>query len=192
MVWASGLGFGGLGFGGLALPDLLRARASTPSNDRNAATAVIFVELAGGPSQFETYDPKPNAPAEYRGPMSAIATNLPGVSFGQTMVEQARIADRLTILRSIQHKSSSHDPSSHLTQTGYYKTGQKGGVNEMPCIGAVAARFRGPNHPALPAYAAVPQVMRNGGAAQLGGPALRSRPLPTPTAPNSRSEIFPC
>ena len=77
---------------------------------------MIFVELAGGPSQFETYDPKPNAPAEFRGPMSAIATNLPGVSFGQTMVEQARIADRLTILRSIQHKSSSHDPSSHLTQ----------------------------------------------------------------------------
>jgi len=159
---------GVLGMGGLTLPEVLRARAAGNVADRNPPTSVIFVELAGGPTQFETYDPKPNAPVDYRGPMSAIATKLPGFHFGEAMAEQAKIADRLTIIRSIQHKSSNHDPSSHLAQTGYYKTGAKGGANEMPCIGAVAARFRGPNHPAMPAYAAIPHVMRNGGAAQLG------------------------
>jgi Protein of unknown function (DUF1501) len=177
---------GVLGLGGLTLADLLRARASAARNghDRSTATSVIFVELAGGPSQFETYDPKPQAPSEYRGPLASISTNLPGVRFGQTMAEQAKIADRLTVLRSIHHNNSSHDPSSHLTQTGYYKTGAKGGANQMPCIGAVAARFRGPNHPAMPAYVAVPQVMRNGGPAQLGRACAPFETIADPNSPN--------
>ncbi|MEZ6110396.1 MAG: DUF1501 domain-containing protein [Pirellulaceae bacterium] len=175
------LGAGVLGLSGLTLAEVLRGRALAGEN-RQANTSVIFVELAGGPTQFETYDPKPTAPAEYRGPLSAIATNLPGVMFSQYMAEQAKIADRLTVVRSIRHNSSSHDPSSHLTQTGYYKTGQKGGENQMPSIGAVAAKFRGPNHVAMPAYVAVPQVMRNGGAAQLG---LACAPFQTGGDPNS-------
>lgn len=173
---------GVLGIGGLTLPEVLRARAAGNIGDRNPPTSVIFIELAGGPTQFETYDPKPNAPVDYRGPMATIATKLPGFHFGEVMAEQAKIADRLTIIRSIQHTSSNHDPSSHLTQTGYYKTGAKGGANEMPCIGAVAARFRGPNHPAMPAYAAIPQIMRNGGAAQLG---RACAPFETIADPNS-------
>lgn len=176
------LGAGFLGLGGLTLADVLRERASAADVTGTAKTSVIFVELAGGPTQFETYDPKPDAPSNYRGPLSAIQTNLPGIMFSQFMAKQAQIADRLTIIRSIHHRSSSHDPSSHLTQTGYYKTGKKGGANQMPSLGSVAARFRGPNHPALPAYVAVPRVMRNGGSAQLG---LSCAPFETGGDPNN-------
>jgi hypothetical protein len=174
------LGAGLLSLSGLTIADVLRGRAA--GNTRSAVgTSVIFVELAGGPTQFETYDPKPSAPSEYRGPFQAIQTNLPGVLFSQYMAEQAKIADKLTIVRSIRHNSSSHDPSSHLTQTGYYKAGPKGGANQMPSLGAVASHFRGPNHDAMPAYVAVPQVMRNGGAAQLG---LGCAPFETGGDPN--------
>jgi hypothetical protein len=169
MTRRSMLQAGALALGGISLADVLRARsraseASRPGNP----TSVIFIELAGGPSHLDTYDPKPLAPVEFRGPLEAIATNIPGFSFSQYMSEQAKIADRLTVLRSIHHRSNSHDPSSHLTQTGYYKRGMKGGSNEMPSLGAVAAHFRGSDNPAVPPYVALPTVMRNGRAAQLG------------------------
>ena len=160
---------GFLGVAGLGLADVLKLQAAAAANGQaKRKTSVIFVELAGGPTQFETYDPKPNAPAEYRGPMQAVKTNVPGVLFGETMAHQAKIADKLSIIRSIRHGSSSHDPSSHLSQTGYYKTGPKGGVNQAPCFGSVVAKVRGPNATNLPAYVAVPNTMRNGRSAYLG------------------------
>ncbi len=160
---------GFLGVAGLGLADVLKLQAAAAANGQaKRNTSVIFVELAGGPTQFETYDPKPNAPAEYRGPMQAVKTNVPGVLFGETMAHQAKIADKLSIIRSIRHGSSSHDPSSHLSQTGYYKTGPKGGVNQAPCFGSIVAKVRGPNAANLPAYVAVPNTMRNGRSAYLG------------------------
>ncbi|MCA9024876.1 MAG: DUF1501 domain-containing protein [Planctomycetaceae bacterium] len=159
---------GALGLGGLSLADLLRLKAQADTSASTSGTSVIFIELAGGPSQFETYDPKPRAPVEYRGPMSAIATSLPGEQFCETLPRQAVMLDKLTVIRSIRHSKSSHDPSSHLTQTGYYKTGQKGGPSQMPCFGSVIGKTRGPNAPSMPPYVAVPTIMRNGGAAHLG------------------------
>ena len=154
------------GLAAVSLPDVLRAQAATGTPVRKKS--VIFIELAGGPTQFETYDPKPTAPREYRGPMKEVQTNEPGVFFGETMREQAKILDKLTIIRSIHHPKNSHDPSSHLSQTGYYKTGAKGGPNQMPSFGSVITKVLGPNAPALPAYVAIPRVMRNGGSAHLG------------------------
>ena len=108
------LKIGTLGLGGLSLADMLRLRALAEKTQRNAnKTSVIFLELAGGPTQFETYDPKPDAPADYRGAMQTIDTRLTGVHFSELMAEQARIADKLVIIRSVHHNSSSHDPSSH-------------------------------------------------------------------------------
>ena len=156
---------GSIGLGALTLPELLQRRAQAGTSKK---TSVIFLELAGGPTQFETYDPKSHAPTEYRGPFGAVSTNVTGVQFSELMVEQAKVMDKLAIIRSIHHERSSHDPSSHLTQTGYYKEGRKGGPNEMPCIGSVAAKIRGANAPGVPAYVAVPSVMRNGRPAFLG------------------------
>lgn len=165
------LSAGFLGIAGLTLPDVLRLQSASGAGGVDDKTAVIFVELAGGPSQFETYDPKPQAPAEYRGEFDVVSTNVPGVMFSELMVKQSRLMDKLSIVRSVHHRSNSHDPSSHLSQTGYYKRGEKGGqsaADTMPCFGSVVARVRGPNATGLPAYVAVPTVMRNGRPSYLG------------------------
>jgi hypothetical protein len=167
------LSAGTLALGGLTLADLLRLQASAgetaatkPAKRRSAS--VIFIEMAGGPSHFETYDPKPDAPAEYRGPLRSIATTLPGVRFCETLPRQAQLADRLAVIRSIRHDSSSHETSSHLTQTGYYLRDRQNRENEMPSAGSVTAMLRGPNRPGVPSYVAIPRVMRAGTAAYLG------------------------
>lgn len=154
---------------GLSYSDVLRLRAEAadkPGVSRN--TSVIFVELAGGPTQHETYDPKPLAPQEYRGPLDAISTVLPGVFFSQYMVEQARIADQLAVIRSIHHDSGSHGTSSHLTQTGYYLRDNQNRENEMPCLGSITTRVRGEGTTGLPGFVSIPSSMRFGRAAWLG------------------------
>lgn len=160
---------GVLGLGGLSLPKLLRHRAQAAESGRTVRkTSVIFVELAGGPTHFETYDPKPDAPAEYRGPLGTVATNVPGVRFSELMVEQAKIMDKLAVIRSVTHTSSSHGTSAHLTQTGYYLRDPQRRENDNPCIGSVTSKLRGPNTAGLPAFVAIPQPMRFGGPAYLG------------------------
>jgi len=160
------LSAGFLGLGGLALPQLLQARAEVGSAAKK--TSVVYIELTGGPTHFETYDPKPEAPAEYRGPLGVVKTKLPGVYFSELMAEQAKVADKLAVIRSIHHSSSSHDTSSHLTQTGYYKIGRKGGKNSFPAIASTTAMLKGANAPGVPPYVSVSRAMRNGRASFLG------------------------
>lgn len=159
-------GLGGLI--GLSLPELLRLRAQAGEVGSPSDTAVIYLELAGGPTQHETYDPKPLAPAEYRGPMNAISTCLPGVQFSELMTEQAKVADRLAVIRSIWHDSGSHGTSSHMTQSGYYLRDRQNRENEMPSIGSLTARIRGANADGMPAFVSIPSSMRFGRAAWLG------------------------
>ena len=166
---------GFLGLGGLGLADLLRLRAHAAtrpgrlrSGSMGGGRAVIYIEMAGGPTHFETYDPKPDAPEEYRGPFDAIPTRLPGVHFSELMAEQARIADKLAVIRSMHHDSGSHQTSSHLVQTGHYLRNNQNRDNEMPSLGSVVSRTLGANHPTMPAYVAMPSVTRYGKAAYLG------------------------
>jgi hypothetical protein len=153
---------------GLSLPEILRLQSQAASSGSRADTAVIYLELAGGPSQHETYDPKPLAPQEYRGPLAAIPTALAGVQFSELMREQAAVAERLIVLRSIYHDSGSHQTSSHLTQTGYYLRDRQSPENDMPCVGSVVAHIREANAPGVPAFVAIPRTMRYGRAAWLG------------------------
>jgi hypothetical protein len=157
---------GFLGLGGLTLPRLLEARSQKGVAAKE--TSVIYIELTGGPTQFETYDPKPEAPSEYRGPFGTVRTNLPGVHFSELMKEQAKVADKMAIIRSIHHSSSSHDTSSHLTQTGYYKLGRKGSNNSFPAIASTTARLKGANASGVPPYVSIARAMRNGRSAFLG------------------------
>jgi hypothetical protein len=165
---------GVLTLGGLSLPELLRRRALAAESNAPATvgssrrTSVIFVELAGGPTHFETYDPKPDAPEEYRGPLGSVPTTLAGERFSELMVEQAKIADKLAVIRSVTHSSSSHGTSAHLTQTGYYLRDPQRRENDMPCAGSITARMRGANDGGLPAFVSIPQAMRFGGPAYLG------------------------
>jgi uncharacterized protein (DUF1501 family) len=154
---------------GLSLPDILRLQAeSAERGHARRDTAIIYIEMAGGPTQHETYDPKPDAPAEYRGPLNSIDTALPGVYFSQYMTEQAKIADKLAVIRSIHHRSSSHGTSSHLTQTGYYLRDRQNRDNDMPCFGSITSHVRGAHKPGMPAFVSLPREMRYGRAGWLG------------------------
>src|SRR5262245_11975666 len=93
------LRIGGLALGGLALPDILRADAQTVRS--NPAKGIIMVLLPGGPTHLDSFDLKPDAPAEIRGEFRPIATNVPGIDICEHMPRLARIADKLTIVRSL-------------------------------------------------------------------------------------------
>src|SRR4051794_26537130 len=93
------LRIGTLGLGGLTLADLLRLKAQGAVDPQSTHKAVIMIFLSGGPSHIDTYDMKPDAPAEYRGEFRPIRTNVPGIEFCELMPLQAQIADKLAILR---------------------------------------------------------------------------------------------
>src|SRR5207237_1101865 len=95
------LRLGGLGAFGLSLSQVLAARAAPQRPGIARAKACILLWMTGGPPQHETWDPKPNAPAEIRGPFKSIATNVPGIRVGELMPRTARMAHRLCILRAV-------------------------------------------------------------------------------------------
>ena len=101
---------GSLGLGSLSLTSLMQLRAANDS-PRPAVTgkSVIYVFQQGGPSQFETFDPKVNAPDAIRTVTDTIPTKLPGVAFGSTMQRLAGLADKLTIVRSFQTRNAGHN-----------------------------------------------------------------------------------
>ena len=93
-----------LGFAGLTsftLPELLRRRAEAKAKKSRENTALLIVWLHGGASHLETYDPKPLAPSEYRGPYRAIPTSVPGMQISELLPRHARVANRFTLLRSL-------------------------------------------------------------------------------------------
>ena len=157
---------GSLGLGGLTLPRVLRARTAAGAATKPAA--VIFVELDGGPSQFETYDPKPAAPLEYRGPFGVQATNVNGVHFSQLLVEQAKVMDRMAIVRSVWHTNSEHANSGHLMGTGYYFRNDAPSNQQMPAVGAICARAVGDRATGMPPYVSLLGPPRYGNALYLG------------------------
>src|SRR5690349_11917649 len=107
MTWSltrrSFLTAGALGAGGLTLAGLDRLRAEGNVRASAAGRSVILLWLSGGPGHMETWDPKPRAPAEYRGPFGAIETSVPGIQFGELLPELARIANKLAVVRTVNH-----------------------------------------------------------------------------------------
>jgi uncharacterized protein (DUF1501 family) len=148
------------GVAGLSLPRLLsfRARAAVPA--RHDRKSVILIWLSGGPSQLDTWDPKPDAPLEVRGPFRSIATKVPGVRICEHLPLQASIMDRLALLRSVDCRTSmDHFPAP--MQAGN-PSAQRSKIDPHlgthPSMGSVAARFRGPNDSAMPAYIGMADV----------------------------------
>jgi len=135
---------------GLTLGDVLRLQSEAANTQHEKLdTAVIQIWLGGGPSQFETFDPKPHAPEEIRGPYSTIGTKLPGVCFCDKMPKTAQVVDRAAIIRSVTHTTNGHFVGAHWCSTGYI--GDTGKVTH-PSAGSIASRFRGPIRPGLPGY----------------------------------------
>src|SRR5262249_34025121 len=112
---------GSLGLLGLSLPALCQGRAAKPV-DRNPsagkAKSCIVLYLGGGPPQHETWDPKPDAPAEIRGDLKPIASSVPGLWVGELMPRVARLADKCCVLRSVFTNDHSHSSSMYWTMTG--------------------------------------------------------------------------
>src|SRR3954454_3853270 len=106
------LQFGVSAFGTLSMPDYYRVRAAAATANAGERTAVIVVWLRGGGSHLDTYDPKPDAPAEYRGPFKPLATKTTGLRVTELLPRHAAISDKFTILRSVAHTGGGHPAGS--------------------------------------------------------------------------------
>jgi hypothetical protein len=166
---------GCLGAAGLTLADVLRARAlAGPAGPAPRDASVILIWLDGGPPQHETYDPKPEAPPEFRGPLKAIPTAVPGVQLSELLPHHARLLDKLSIIRSMYHDNGDHFAAAHWMLTGYLGSNASDMSPQYPSAASIIAKLKGPRKPAIPAYVGVPQTHSVGlvpgyhGAAYLG------------------------
>ncbi len=142
------------GLAGITVADVLRARANAASQGTTVGhKSVVLLWMAGGPSQIDTWDPKPNRPLENRGPFAQIPTAVPGVAVCEHLPKQAAMLDKFTIIRSVDCAGSDHSPSA-VMQTGNRKarprTNSRGAF--YPAIGSMVAKCKGPNQPGMPAY----------------------------------------
>ena len=124
---------GALGVGGLTLADLLRLKAQGAVHASSPNKAIIMVYLNGGPSHIDMYDLKPDAPVEYRGEFKPIQTNVPGMDICELMPLQAKIADKLAIIRNMKFQQQGHTPPELFT--GFLR-------GNRPSIGSVVSKLR--------------------------------------------------
>ncbi len=153
---------GVLGGLGLSLGDYLRLSAKGEQkhyeSKEGKAKSVIHVTLGGGMAAQESWDPKPEAPLEYRGPLGVVKTNLPGVVFNENLVNLAKVADKMTVIRSMTGKEADHGRATYTMFTGY----RMSPALSHPSIGSVISHEFGPRS-GLPAYVAVPDARPDGG-----------------------------
>ncbi|MCU0708842.1 MAG: DUF1501 domain-containing protein, partial [Pirellula sp.] len=145
---------GWLGGVGMTLGQMLTAEARAAETGTTLpvkAKSVIHIYLQGGFAHMDSFDPKPDAPVEYRGILDPIPTALSGVYFSSHMRETAKVADRLTIVRSMTHTEVDHSRGEHSMFTGY----RPSPALVYPSVGSVVAHELGPRD-AMPAYVCVP------------------------------------
>ena len=156
---------GSLGFAGLTLPNLLRAKAEAAKDGVAIKNkSVIWIWLSGGATHVETFDPKMDAPSEYRSVTGECKTPIPGVSIGGTFPKIAACGDKMAFVRSFAHGSSSHGTGTTLVMTGYNDR-----TNMKPSLGSMITKARGTTHPdtGMPTYVKIGNI-RNDGAGWLG------------------------
>jgi hypothetical protein len=145
------------GLAGLSLPGLLRTRSMAAESGRpiGGNKAVILLWMTGGPSQIDTWDPKPGRPLQNRGPFGVISTKLPSVQFCEHLPKQAAMLDRFTIIRSVDCRHSNHEPNKVLQTANLAAEPRVNPAAEMyPAIGSIVAKHHGPNRPGMPPYVA--------------------------------------
>ena len=157
--------------GGGSMVNLLRMTAEAKdSTPLRRPTSCILVWLDGGPSHYETFDPKPDAPAEIRGEFEPISTRVAGTYFSQHLTKLADIADKLAVVRSIQHNQGNHGAGNHYMMTGApprIPVGCGAFVSFHPSLGSATALERPAPH-GLPGYFSMPSMSRSGGPSFLG------------------------
>lgn len=182
------------GFGSLSLPGLLRLRAASAASAESDTvpkkTAVIMVWQPGGCSHLETYDPKPEASSEYRGPFATIPTKVPGLNFCELLPRQAAIADRFTVLRSMRQGAGGHPAGSMQMLSGDSDTRDKP-KPRLPDWMSVTNYLRsleGPRTNPLPAYVGINPPTSYNGPAYLGD---AYSPFSVTGDPNSPKFVVP-
>ncbi len=164
---------GALGAAGLTLPTLLQARArAAQSGAPSKPTSVVWLWLGGGPTHVETFDPKTDAPAEYRSVTGAVRSRLPGVELGGNFTRIAEQADKFAFVRSFAHRNSGHGGGTHWVMTGYdFAAADNGAPANKPGIGSIVSRYRGANNPStgLPTYVRTGGILGDG-PSWLGAP----------------------
>ncbi|MAV35444.1 MAG: hypothetical protein CMJ59_08295 [Planctomycetaceae bacterium] len=180
---------GALGTAGIFLSDVLAARAASGNAQRR--TSVILMYLHGGPSQLETYDLKPDAPSDYRSIYGPIATRVPGMDICELFPRQARIADKLAIVRSCHHTMASHSDGGIQVLTG--KTPAvpdptSTSVGEHPDFGHVTSYIRSTTANTMPQYVGLPNAAYMTNPTYIG---VQHKPLHAgdPSQSNYRSPI---
>ncbi len=154
LLQAGALGCLGLGGGTLGV------QPAFASGSGGRAKSCIFLFMWGGPSQLDTFDPKPEAPAEVRGPFGTIPTRVPGLHLSEHFSRLAQQADKLTVVRSLGHDDPAHLSSGHTTLTGHLapvvrSDAEPPSQRDTPHFGSVMARLRGPSA-ALPPFVTLP------------------------------------
>lgn len=198
------LRIGGLSLSGLTLPMLLdRSRASAASRKEGTRPAsfgkaknCIILYLSGGPAQLDTFDPKPDAPAEIRGEFSPIATSVPGVRFTELLPQSAKLMKHIALVRTMAHEHNDHGRGSYWMFTGVPYAGSVSDVNsmsraDMPHLGSCVAKLNPGPGPMLP-FVLVPHRMDVAGgrrAGQFAG-SLGARYDPLLTGGNPNEEHF--
>ncbi|MFN3649065.1 MAG: DUF1501 domain-containing protein [Armatimonadota bacterium] len=168
---------GGIGALGLSLPELLRLRAASAaagkSNGFGRARSVIMLFMTGGPPHQDTFDLKPDAPAEVRGEFKPIETNVSGIRISEHYPRLAQVADRYAIVRSLSHPGIDHSTSAYEVLTGHRhpNPGERRdpGPDDFPHVGAVVSRFRRPENPVPPFVALPEKAYITGGAPDFPG-----------------------
>ncbi len=147
---------GALGLTGFSLPGLLRQRAVAAAEGRSVKdTSVVWVWLGGGATHIETFDPKMEAPSEFRSVVGSVSTSISGVKIGEVFPKMAQQANQMAFVRSFAHGNSGHGSGVHYVMTGADHPAVDAGVGPIkPSFGSIAARVRGTNHPqsGVPTY----------------------------------------
>ncbi len=131
---------------GLTLADMLRARA-TAASPRSSPKSAIMIYLPGGPSHMDMYDLKPDAPAEFRGEFKPIQTNVSGVQISEHFPRQARMWDKLSVIRSLVGGNEHSDSQTH---TGYHESDNR--TAHHPSLGSVVSKLRGSQNSDIPPF----------------------------------------
>jgi len=140
------LQLGGAGLAGLTLPQMLAAESQADAKRPRRAKSVIFLFLFGGPSQLETFDMKPDAPAEIRGPFKPIASRTSGLRISEHLPELAKVSDRFSVIKTMSHHYNDHSGGAHFVQTGRPWHVPIGGgfnvtPNDWPAMGSIVKYF---------------------------------------------------
>jgi len=169
--WFLKAGMAGLGSLALARPLAAAAPEALEAAARGDKSVILFW-LSGGPSHIDMWDPKPAAPAEIRGPYRAISTQVPGIQVCEHLPLQAKIMDKLSILRSVDCSASNHTPITMQAGNPLARRTDDGNDGAgYPSMGSIAAKFRGPNRPGMPAFVGLADSWKADvwGAGHMGG-----------------------